>query len=229
MNEVSSFLVTGIPDELVRTFAHLALAPDAADAGVIVDQLFADGVTPETVMLELLAPAARILGDLWCADELGFVEVTIGLSRIQHLLRQFRAIDVRAAAGKGRALLAPAPGEQHRFGLRVVEEFLLRDGWEVRLAMTGSLDDLLHIVAADVYDFVGFSISGERLLPALRSAIREVRARSRNRDVRIMVGGVLFAGPAPCCESLHEADATVSDAEEAVARASEWYALAGVT
>ncbi len=179
-------------------------------------------------MLELLAPAARQLGEMWCGDRLGFVEVTIGLSRIQQQLRQFRIPAGRMVADKGRVLLAPAPGEQHSFGLRVVEEFLLRDGWEVRSILRPDHGGLAQLAAADAYDIIGFSVSGERLLPALRQTIREVRSASRNRGVRIMVGGVLFAGPTPC-EHFCDADATVSDAEEAVAQANEWYALAGVT
>lgn len=228
MNEVASFPVRGIPGEIVQTFTHLAVSQDGADAARLVEQLFADGVPAEAVMLELLGPAARQLGEMWCGDRLGFVEVTIGLSRIQKLLRQFRIPPGRVEADKGRVLLAPLQGEQHIFGLRVVEEFLLRDGWDVRCVLRPCAGELAQLAADDAYDIIGFSVSGERLLPALRQAIREVRSASRNRGVRIMVGGVLFAGPAPC-EHPCDADATVRDAEEAVARANEWHALAGVT
>lgn len=228
VNEVAAFLARGIPVEMVQLYAHLVICPDGADAGGLVEQLAADGVPAEAIMLELLAPAARQLGDMWCGDRLGFVEVTIGLSRIQQQVRQFRIPAGSMVADKGRVLLAPVPGEQHSFGLRVVEEFLLRDGWEVRAVLRPLAGEVAQLAAADPYDIVGFSVSGERLLPALRQAIREVRAASRNRSVRIMVGGVLFAGPAPCGH-LCDADATVSDAREAVARANEWYALAGVT
>lgn len=227
MNEFASLLVRGIPGEMVQLYAHLVVSPDGADAAVLVEQLVADGIAAEAIMLELLAPAALQLGEMWCGDRLGFVEVTIGLSRIQQQLRQFRIPAVSMMADKGRVLLAPVPGEQHSFGLRVVEEFLLRDGWEVRSVLRPGQGQLAQLAAADAYDIVGFSVSGERLLPALRQVIREVRSASRNRGVRIMVGGVLFAGPAPC-EHLCDADATVSDAREAVARANEWYALAGV-
>lgn len=104
----------------------------------------------------------------------------------------------------------------------------MRDGWRVRCTPVSGVEQLRQIVAADHFDFVGFSLSGERLLPALRSAMREVRVASRNRGVRIMVGGAVFAGhdhhSAP-----PDADAIVSDAHEAVAQAKRWYALAGVT
>jgi methanogenic corrinoid protein MtbC1 len=129
---------------------------------------------------------------------------------------------------RGSALLVTTPGEQHILGLRVVEEFLLRDGWRVRCTPVPDLEQLRQLVSGEHYDFVGFSISGERFLPALRSAIRETRAVSRNRQVRILVGGVLFAGQDRGGHSI-DADATVRDAHEAVAQAKHWYALAGAT
>lgn len=224
MNDVALFLARGIPPEMVETFTHLVFSPDISDATLMIEQLFDDGVSAEAVMLELLAPAARLMGEMWCGDEANFLDVTLGLSRIQHLMRQFRLPSFGRTGERGLALLAPAPGEQHCFGLRVVEEFLLRDGWRVRLVQVADEADLRRLVAADAYDIVGFSLSGERLLPALRSAIREVRAVSRNRNTRIMVGGVIFTGQAG---SVFEtgADATVRDAREAVVQANRWYDL----
>ena len=66
------------------------------------------------------------------------------------------------------------------------------------------------------------------MLPALRSAIREVRAQSRNRQVRIMAGGVVLSGGEPAVPELG-VDALVRDAHDAVQQARRWHALAGVT
>lgn len=227
MNDVSSFLPRDIPGEMVETFAHLLFSEDGTDAGLLIEQLFADGVTAEMIMLGLLAPAARLMGDMWCADRLSFVDVTVGLSRIQRLLRQIREPDAPAGREKGRALLVPVPGEQHTFGLRLVEEFLIRDGWSVTCNLRATQADILDAVSARSYDFVGFSISCERLLPAMRSAIRGVRSASRNPELRIMAGGGLFTGSSPDADSCG-ADAVVIDAEDAVAKANAWFALAGV-
>ena len=227
MNDVPSFRLRGIPPEMVETFAHLVFSPDDSDAGALIAQLLDDGASAESVMLELLAPAARLMGDMWCSDDVSFLDVTIGVSRIQRLMRQLRLPAGDLFAERGSALLMPAPGEQHVLGLRMVEELLLRDGWRVRTLHTAS--DVLAGQAAseEEYDFVGFSVSGERLLPTLRSAIREVRAQSRNRGVRIMVGGVAFAGQARPTPPL-DADAVISDAQEAVVQARRWLTLAGV-
>jgi methanogenic corrinoid protein MtbC1 len=212
---------------MVDTFVHLVLSPDESDAGRLIEQLLDDGVSSEAIMLELLGPAARLMGELWCSDDLSFLDVTLGMSRLQRLMRQMRLPAGGLMPERGTALLMPVPGEQHVLGLRMVEELLVRDGWRV-LAIHSAKDHLPgQIVADEAFDFVGFSISGERLLPALRQTIREVRAQSRNPQVRIMVGGVALLGqdrPAPPLD----ADAVVGDALEAVAQARRWRALAGV-
>lgn len=221
-----NFLAGAIPAEMVETFTHLVCSPDASDSVHLIEQLLEDGVPPEAIMMELLGPSARHLGHLWCEDQANFLEVTLGLSRIQQVLRHFRFPAMGSLTERGSALLVTTPGEQHILGLRVVEEFLLRDGWRVRCNPVADVEQLRQLVAAEHYDFVGFSISGERFLPSLRSAIRETRLASRNRQVRIMVGGVVFAGQDRGSHHV-DADATVRDAHEAVAQAKHWYALAG--
>jgi MerR family transcriptional regulator, light-induced transcriptional regulator len=228
VNDVSPFLLPGIPAEMVETFTHLVFSADGSDSELLIEQLLDDGVSAEVLMLDLLAPAARLMGKMWCGDEANFLEVTLGLSRIHRVLRQLRLPALEGVADRGSVLLAPVPGEQHVLGLRMVEEFLMLDGWLVRCTPVANEEQLRHIVATDPYDIVGFSVSGERLLPALRSVIREVRAASRNRNVRIMVGGVAFAGQERSALPI-DADAFIVDAREAVAQAKRWHALAGVT
>jgi methanogenic corrinoid protein MtbC1 len=228
VNDISPFLQHDIPAGLVETFADLVLSPDGSDCAQLVEQLLDDGVSPETVMLELIGPAARLMGDMWSGDQANFLEVTLGLSRLQHLMRQFRLPVMHAVADRGAALLVPVPGEQHVLGLRMVEEFLIRDGWRVRCTPVSGMEQLRQAVSSEHYDFVGFSISGERLLPVLRSAIREVRAHARNRQIRVMAGGVVLGGGDPLVPGLG-ADVVVRDASDAVQQARRWHALAGVT
>ena len=56
-----------------------------------------DGLPVERVLLDLLAPSARLMGEMWTADQVSFVDVTLGLSRIQQMLRQLRAWRMAAA------------------------------------------------------------------------------------------------------------------------------------
>ena len=200
---------------------------ESRDAMRHIESLLERGVSMDVILVDLLAPAARMMGDMWVDDSCNFVDVTLGMTRIQHLFRQLRMPFGEfggIAQNKGRVLLVPAPGEQHVFGLRVVEEFLLRDGWDVDCRLQASLNDVLYMVRDEAYDFIGFSLSGERLLEPLSSAIRLVRMNSRNRAIRIMVGGVFFAGQPDAGREI-DADAITCDARAAVAKANEWHAM----
>lgn len=153
------------------------------------------------------------------------MDVTLGLSRIQQTLRQLRQTSqgrTPLEAVKGRALLVPVPGEQHTFGLRVVEEFLLRDGWDVRSDLAADEEDIIRLVSEDDYIFVGLSLSGHRLLPELRSAIGNIRKYSRNRNIQVMVGGVYIAEH-PDIVSHTGADVAINDPLQAVEKANDWY------
>lgn len=202
------------------------LAEAVAEAlvhGREVDQLL-DGLTAEAAMMDVLAPAARLLGARWCDDEIDFVAVTIAMSRLHQTLRNLRLPLRPNSIPQGRALLLPVPGEQHSFGLRLVEELLRRDGWDVFLTLATNEFILREQVSTQNYDIVGFSVSGERLIPALVQAIRMVRTESRNRNVRIMTGGVVFASGAITAAQIG-ADAIVSDARAAVALANRWLSV----
>ncbi len=228
MNDLCSFLIGGIAPDKVEAFARVAFGLDSAEAGVLIEELLEDGLSAESLMLDLLAPAARLMGELWCSDEANFLDVTLGVSRIQQLIRRMRVPVTGFGAERGTALLMPTPGEQHVLGLRMVEELMMRDGWGVCLAPVARDHLAGQLSSAESYDIVGFSLSSERLLPVLRQAIAEVRAQSRNRAVRIMVGGVAFAGEQPL-EPPPGTDAVVADAREAVLQARRWHELAAVT
>jgi len=227
VNDASPFRVPAVSAEQVESFTRLICDGHEDEAHRMVEDLLSGGASPEALMMTLLAPAARVMGEFWCQDIRDFVEVTLGMTRMQQLVRQFRLPSVAPEEQHGHALLVPVPGEQHTFGVRIVEEHLLRAGWKVTALLKAGEAEIARIAAEEHFDFVGFSLSSERLLPALRSAIRSLRSSSRNRDIRIAVGGVMFDGRDIAPRDI-DADAIVTDAQDAVHQANEWSGLAGV-
>ena len=90
-------------------------------------------ISVESIFLDLLAPAARQLGTQWEADVTDFANVTLGVSRLQRIMRRlgdtFLQRDQPRQRGES-ALLTIIPGEQHSFGLSMVAEFFRRAGLE---------------------------------------------------------------------------------------------------
>lgn len=213
------------PDD-VAVFADLVLAHDAADSAAWVEARRADGMALDTVYLDLLAPAARLLGDLWSDDQIDFTQVTLGLWRIQQVMYDlsptFQRPSDAVGAGGRRAMLVAMPGSQHSLGLFMVAEFFRRAGWAVWSEPLASADDLLHAVRTEWFDVIGFSIGTERQASDLASVIRQARAASRNPGVAVMVGGPLVReSPASVAEL--GADLVATDAPQAVARAEQFF------
>lgn len=211
-----------LPAEVEAMVRLLRGAEEGAAAGYVRTLL--DGGAPlEQLYLELLAPAARRLGVMWESDECDFVEVTLGLGRVQRLLRELSQLFLaHAPAGEptGAVLLTCVPGEQHTLGLVMVGEFLLRDGWRVLVGAPWTEDDLVAMVRAEWFDVLGYSVGSAQRLPALRRDIRRLKGASRNPQLQIMVGGPLFADQ-PSLVAEVGAHAHAADARQApqVARA----------
>lgn len=201
----------------VDDFARLVMARDEGLAAAHVENLCRVGVALETIFLELFAPTARHLGRLWEEDICDFTDVTVGLGCLQGLLRRYSPARTRGASiptGEFRTLLTPGPGEQHTFGLFMVEEFFRREGWLVRSEPSMTERQLGRIVRADWYDVVGFSLSCTDLIDRLASAIRCVRRTSCNPATTVLVGGVVFTDRQDLAKSVG-ADGTAADGLQA--------------
>ncbi|QQP87778.1 cobalamin B12-binding domain-containing protein [Skermanella sp. TT6] len=185
------------------------------------------GVPLESLYLDLLAPAARHLGDLWTNDICHFGDVTIGLCRLQQVLRDFSPAFLNEASVRDdgrRALLMSVPGGQHTFGISMVAEFFRRARWDVTTGSPVARDELIRTVRSQWFSVVGLSVSCEVQVEALASTIRLIRRASRNPAVGIMVGGPIFVMN-PGLVALVGADATAADAREAPLQAENLLAL----
>ncbi|MET0705778.1 MAG: cobalamin-dependent protein [Tardiphaga sp.] len=179
----------------IEEFAALAAGHDDAAASAYVEKLQASGASVESILLDLLAPAARHLGTLWETDAADFATVTLGVSRLQRIMRQLgEAFFGEGQRGEGgeSVLLTIIPGEQHSFGLSMVAEFFRRAGWNLCTGPFASHQELTSLVQHHWFDVVGFSVSSDRRLDELKKDISDIRRDSRNRHVGIMLGGPMM-------------------------------------
>ena len=201
----------------VEQFAALALGNDDGAAFAYVEQLLAEGTSVEAIFLELLAPAARQLGEQWESDTTDFASVTLGVGRLQLIMRRLGERFVnetnKGHAGES-ALLTNIPGEQHSFGLSMVAEFFRRAGWNLCTGPFASHQELTSLVHNHWFDIVGFSVSSDRRLDELKQDIHDIRRGSRNRNVGIIIGGpMVIAQPdlvASMGADMMSADATTA-------------------
>lgn len=211
--------------EDVTELTRLVLQAPAAAARDHCAELQQQGVPLVQILLNLLAPAARELGELWEADEVDFTSVTIALCSLQQLMRELtRSVDPdwedRARTGNRRVLLAPFPGEQHTFGVLMVSEFFQRAGWEVVGHGALSGEELLRIAGCEWFAIVGVSIASDTVLADVTALIEKLREVSKNRRVSVLVGGRPFTADPDLFRTVG-ADATAADAEGALEVAEE--------
>jgi methanogenic corrinoid protein MtbC1 len=201
-----------------RDFAHLTLTLEVYGLLDRIDGHIARGVTIESIYLDLLAPTARVLGDFWDNDVCDFVDVTMGMWRLQQVIHELgnRApCPSVATRADRRVLFTVAPGDQHSFGLVMIEDFFRRAGWRTWSAPDMALPDLCAFVGRQWFELVGVTVSTGEHLAALPPMLREIRRASQNPAVGIMVGGPVFADH-PHLAIDAGADATAPDAPRAL-------------
>jgi methylmalonyl-CoA mutase cobalamin-binding domain/chain len=205
----------------IDELAELVLRDAPEPAEHFLDARRHRGLHLEDFYVGYLAPAARLLGELWEDDRLSFTQVTIGVGRLQqlqHRLSDSLEHDLPPRVNSRRILLASAPGEQHTFGLSIVASCFRTEGWDVAGGPGTDEPTLLEAVQGHWFDLVGLSISADRHLEALSRLVRRVRRASRNRSLGVVVGGPLLEQRADLAR-LAGADAAMTDATRAPAEA----------
>lgn len=210
----------------VSGLADIVLGADLEAAAAYVMTLRDKGLSLESLFAELLEPTARFLGEMWDRDDCDFIDVTLGVGRLQQLLAIFNdTYDVPGLDSRRQVLMAMTPGNQHSFGVKMVEKFLRAAAWQVETDLSGNIDDIVTKVHDKWFAVAGLTAGSDGQLDSLTSTIAAVRNHSKNRAIGIMVGGPMFTvNP----ELAHQvgADATAKDAPTAVLVAQMLFDLA---
>ncbi len=216
------------PDaEDVAEFTRLVIEHEESIAHAYAQELFNKGVSLDSLFLNLLAPAAQLLGEMWENDTADFVTVTIALGRLQHLTHLLRQeyTDDSAMVGldpRRRALMTSYAGDHHVFGVLMVSEFLRRAEWDVAFEPSLSIDDTLLVVHDQWFAVIGLSLSCDRDPERVRADIRAIRRASRNAEIGIMLGGrMIREHPDPIAAT--GADAIAHDARSATGEAENLF------
>lgn len=214
-SEVWSEVRAEMTDDLVRG--------DQLAALLLAQRFAADPLTLRDLYTEAVTPAMYEIGRLWESGELSVTEE----HRASEIMS--RIVDIccptmsRHRRTKGRALITCAPGERHRLGARIVSDLLEIDGWAVTYigesAPVAATADLAESLGPHI---VGISVAMPFNLPRLAALIRDLHARPRLEEARVIVGGWLLVLD-PDLWRLLGADAGSADAAGAVdAAATIW-------
>jgi methanogenic corrinoid protein MtbC1 len=218
--------------------ALLTLEATLPDCERYLQSLREQGVSLEAIFLDVLQPAARILGTRWKEDSCSFVDVTTGLWQLQQifhrLLHDFQQEPLRGASTdvvdispRPSAFFCTLPGAQHRLGVQMISAFFCRAGWQTGLSFGETATQIGAEAKRFAPDLLGVSLSCEQDMhdaPAFILALKQATTKQHNKTTPIlMIGGpgpLLFPELALACQ----ADVIAGDAPEALA--SAWDCLA---
>ena len=215
---------TGISPKQLATFLALSKSSQATETTQFIDELLHQGITTDRIFLELIAPAARQLGQMWEQDLCDFTEVTCGLVRMHEITHRL-GFEYQNGPQLGgdvqRIMLASAPGSQHFLGMTIVSDFFRKAGWDVVIEISLSEKELVHAVSNEWFDVIGISCATEAQLKTLPGLIRALKAASGNPEPGVLLGGPIFTMQEHDARRLG-ADGICVDVKEAVALAASF-------
>lgn len=139
--------------------------------------------------------AARRMGEAWHEDQMSWMDVSIGVGRMQSLLREIGAAwaaDQAGDAGHGTVLLLGAEREQHTLGPMVVMGQLRRFGVSVCLRIAPTFAELNTLLATRQFDGILISVSTKDKLEAVAKTV-EFLKNQMSQPCPIVVGGAVMA------------------------------------
>lgn len=208
----------------ISTFTDLVLrGSDTAVDAFFLRLADEDGAPVSSLFLELLSGSARMLGEMWEADECSFVDVTLGLATLHTLLHRYgeRLEDEVTPLADDRSIfITPMPGQDHIFAVAVILQFFRSARWQAFSGIGESRDAALLSVEMDVPDVIAVAVNSADKLDDCRTFIADLRTHCPNKNVKILVGGPPFVESPEAYASVG-ADATAPDAVAALGVAAQ--------
>jgi hypothetical protein len=202
----------------IEEFVLLCIDDDPDAAQIFVDRMLHEGLSKENIFLELITPAARLMGTQWETDLMDFYKVTHGLARLHTLTHNIGFSYQKGPMTKGdvkRIMISSAPGSEHLLGPTIVSEFFRKDGWQVVMEISPTVNELVQAVGNEWFDAIGLSISIQAQLKDLSVLIAQIKKLSRNPNAVVLLGGPIFTIQ-NFNASDFGADAICTDAKDAV-------------
>lgn len=175
--------------DLCARFLAAQLRGDRREAlRILLEEGVERGLDVPSLHLGVIAPAQRVIGELWQTNRIGVAEehqataiAHLALARLYPHLRRRRPIACDA-------IVACVEGEQHDLGAKMVADFLETEGVSVRY-LGASVPTLALVESVRLHrpQLLALSVTIGENLPAAELTIAGVRASSP--DTRIAVGG----------------------------------------
>jgi methylmalonyl-CoA mutase cobalamin-binding subunit len=188
------FTASQLDRQIMAAMRAAALSVNRDDCTAVLQHALQSGITRDDIADFYIPELARDLGTDWCTDMLGFASVTIGVSRLQAMLRELGpewAGDQSSNPAAPSIMLIVGQDVYHTLGAMVLSGQLRRKGLSVRLMLGADLHDLALKLAKTSYDAVFISSTSGESLESLRRIVYVIRASSKT-TMPIVIGGTIL-------------------------------------
>lgn len=178
----------------LREMRDAALGADRGAGAVVIQRALDAGVARDDIADLYIPELARDMGIAWCEDNLSFAAVTIGVSRLQAMLRDLGPEwigDQSTNPSSPTIMLIVGQDAQHTLGAMVLSGQLRRKGLSVRLMLGMPMGEIADRLAMTSYDAVFISSSRGETLESLRRIVDVVR-KSTKKPLPVVIGGTVL-------------------------------------
>lgn len=184
----------GLRESFVDRFVAAVTATDPVDLEQFKPELRRARISAASLADLYIPEVARRLGRAWETDCLSFANVTMGVARLQAILREIGsawAADREGAVDGPMLLLVLPTGEQHTLGAMVLAGRLRRMGVSVSMRIAPSAQELGHFVAERAFDGALVSIACNDRLETCSKLVKTLKESSKG-GLRVVVGGAIL-------------------------------------
>lgn len=164
---------------VVNRLVKATLRGGAFNAELLLSDLQDNRLTANQIVDIYIPQAARLLGEMWCEDVIGFAKVTIATARLQGLLTLLAppwSARMEVDGQELNVLLVLQSGDTHTLGPHVATAQLRRLGASVRILFGPDLEALLRCIADESYDLVMFSCSRIDSLATIAEMVMRIKS-----------------------------------------------------
>jgi methanogenic corrinoid protein MtbC1 len=179
--------------DLLQRYLAAQLAGDRREAlRLLVDEGLLRGVPLQDIHLKIIQPAQYEIGRLWQENRISVAQEHLATAISQLALSHlYRHLPRDPSNGKV-IMVSCVEGELHEVGARMASDFLEMAGFDVRfLGANVPTSHLVQMVKQQTPDLLALSVSMTYHLPALRTALDQVRTAAPR--LPIAVGGLAFS------------------------------------
>jgi methanogenic corrinoid protein MtbC1 len=183
-------------DARIKAVCDAFIAAEDTERQDIIDRMRAEGLRSEDIISHVIPAIARRMGEMWAADEISFVHVTIGTARLQETVRALsvRNRTVNTASGRRAILLVLPKTEDHSLGAFIAAEQFRRFGYFVEIAVDQSPRQIAELARRKRFAMIGLTASGRKTLASAREFVDILRGTATHVSPIVIGGSVLDTG-----------------------------------